>query len=64
MKEVIRYVDLVDELVSIREGGCLWCRRGSEHPSYSRCRNNLSRKTAGDMSMHRRVNVERPTVAA
>jgi hypothetical protein len=29
--------DLIEELMAIRSADCIWCRKGLEHPSYSRC---------------------------
>ena len=37
MDKVMNVPGLMDELVAIAQGRCVWCRSGLSHPGYSRC---------------------------
>jgi hypothetical protein len=42
---------LMSELLAIRRGQCIWCRRGEAHPEYSQCpHKHTVRSVNGDTS--------------
>jgi len=40
MNTNLKQIDLFSELAAIRDGGCIWCRLGFQHPIYSKCHAN------------------------
>jgi hypothetical protein len=43
-------VGLMDELLAIQSGACIWCSKKLVHPAHSRCKHNASFRNVVSMS--------------